>query len=474
MRCNLIVAYDLNRGIGFQGQIPWSLPDDLKLFRQLTTQPKMNCVVMGRKTWESLPLKYRPLPNRINIIISTQLTIDKNLPLTYICPSFEALDILLPELEIKYDLEGIFLMGGCGIYQEAINRYQIDRLYITQVLQKYTCDVFLPAINLYNYELIESQMRFPINETDPLARYQVYQYSPPIPNSINTEEQHYLNILNQIMTQGQYRDDRTQVGTLALFQGLQLRFDLRKGFPLLTTKRTFFRGAVAELLFFLRGQTDNKILQKSDVHIWDGNSSREYLDSVGLNHLEDGDLGAIYGFQWRHFGAEYLDCHTDYTGKGDDQIQSIIDLITKSPTSRRILMSAWNPSQLKNMSLPPCHLLYQFYVDLERRTLSCSMYQRSGDQFLGVPFNIASVALLTSMIAKTCDLEPDHITITFGDSHIYLNHLRQIKEQLTRTPRQFPQLTIKKKCEHLEDYEFSDFEISNYNPYGKLVAPMAV
>ena len=209
---------------------------------------------------------------------------------------------------------------------------------------------------------------------------------------------------NMTPCSGNKREDRTGTGTLSLF-GAQMRFSLRDGvFPLLTTKKVFYRGIAEELFWFIRGSTNAKELQEKNVRIWDGNSSREFLDSCGFTNREEGDLGPVYGFQWRHFGAEYVDMHADYEGKGVDQLSEVINRIKTKPSDRRIIMCAWNPADLNKMALPPCHCLVQFYVaDGE---LSCQLYQRSADMGLGVPFNIASYALLTAMIAHVCDLVP--------------------------------------------------------------------
>jgi thymidylate synthase len=389
----------------------------------------------------------------------------------YYCQSFDQLDQLMLELE-KDGLNEAYFMGGEAIYREASQRYPINQFHLTQVFENFNCDTFLSPIDLINYDLVESE---PDLTTDPPSRYQVFQLRDPLKfETENKEEKQYQALLTRILKEGQFKIDRTKVGTLSIFGGAQLRFDLTRGFPLLTTKSVFWRGVVQELFFFLKGQTDAKILQNLKVHIWDDNSTREYLDKMGLTHYEVGDLGPIYGFQWKHFNAEYVDCHHDYTGKGIDQIQQIIDLIKSEPVSRRIILSAWNPSFIKEMALPPCHVFYQFSVDMDNHTLSCSMYMRSSDTFLGLPFNIASTALLTQLIAKTCDLKPGHIILTLGDSHIYRTHLKQVAEQLSRTPDQFPQLEIKRKKDRLEDYELSDLVLTGYKPQSKLSAPMAV
>ena len=211
-----------------------------------------------------------------------------------------------------------------------------------------------------------------------------------------------------------------------------------------------------------------------DIHIWDGNGSREFLDSRGLEHREEGDLGPVYGFQWRHFGADYVDMHTDYTGQGVDQLAECIDKIKNNPEDRRIIMSAWNPADLNVMALPPCHMFCQFYVDTKKNELSCQMYQRSADMGLGVPFNIASYALLTHMIAHVTGRKAGDFVHTIGDAHVYLNHVDALKEQLERSPRAFPKLKINSDKIGIDDFEYSDFEVTGYKPHKTIKMKMAV
>uniref|UniRef100_A0A182YIR6 Thymidylate synthase n=1 Tax=Anopheles stephensi TaxID=30069 RepID=A0A182YIR6_ANOST len=291
-------------------------------------------------------------------------------------------------------------------------------------------------------------------------------------NQGNVEEQAYLQLIRDIISKGSKRLDRTGVGTLSIF-GSQMRFSLRDGvIPLLTTKKVFFRGVAEELLWFIKGSTNAKELQAKGIRIWDGNSTREYLDSCGFTDREEGDLGPVYGFQWRHFGAAYKTCHDDYTGQGIDQLAKVIDTIKNNPYDRRIIMSAWNPSDIPIMALPPCHCLAQFFVaDGE---LSCQMYQRSADVGLGVPFNIASYSLLTHMIAHVTGLKAGDFIHTTGDTHIYLNHIDALREQIERTPGKFPTLAIKRKVESIDDFTFADFEIVNYNPQSAIKMQMAV
>jgi thymidylate synthase len=261
------------------------------------------------------------------------------------------------------------------------------------------------------------------------------------------------------------------VGTVSIF-GAQMRFNLRDQFPLLTTKRVFWRAVAEELLWFIKGSTDAKLLQAKNVRIWDGNSTREFLDASGFHDRQVGDLGPVYGFQWRHFGAKYKTCDDEYQGQGVDQLKDVIERIKANPNDRRIILSAWNPVDIPQMALPPCHCLVQFYV--ANGELSCQLYQRSADMGLGVPFNIASYALLTYMIAHVTNLKPGDFVHTFGDAHIYTNHIGPLEEQIERKPRPFPQLNIKRQVTNIDDFKFEDFEVIGYDPYPPIKMEMAV
>lgn len=289
----------------------------------------------------------------------------------------------------------------------------------------------------------------------------------------NETEMAYLKLVSQVMKRGCTRIDRTNVGTKALFGG-QMYFHLGLGFPLLTTKRVFFRGVVEELLWMIRGCTDSNKLSQVGVKIWDKNGSNEFLESRGLGHRREGDLGPVYGFQWRHFGAKYTDCDADYTGQGVDQLQAVIDTIKTNPTDRRIIMSAWNPADINEMALPPCHMMCQFFVDTEKKTLSCKMEQRSCDLGLGVPFNIASYALLTHMVAMVCNLRPGTLIISMGDMHVYLNHFEGLRSQLTRPARAFPTLRIKRQVDSIDAFVAKDFDLESYDPHPAIPLVMAV
>ena len=261
----------------------------------------------------------------------------------------------------------------------------------------------------------------------------------------------YLDLLKDIQDNGARKTDRTGTGTLSVF-GRQLRFDLSEGFPLVTTKRIHVRSIIYELLWFLKGDTNIKYLKENGVSIWD-----EWAD-------ENGDLGPVYGSQWRSWPTP--------DGRNIDQITNVLNQIKSKPDSRRHIVIAWNPAEVDKMALPPCHMMFQFYVADGK--LSCQLYQRSCDTFLGLPFNIASYALLTQMVAQQCDLLPGDFVWTGGDVHLYSNHLDQTRLQLTREPFSLPQLVIKRKPDSLFDYNFEDFEIANYQYHPSIKAPIAV
>jgi thymidylate synthase len=269
--------------------------------------------------------------------------------------------------------------------------------------------------------------------------------------SANREEQQYLDLLGEVLERGARKPDRTGTGTLSVF-GRQLRFNLDGRFPLLTTKKLHFKSIAYELLWFLRGDTNVRWLQQRGVTIWD-----EWADA-------DGELGPVYGYQWRHWRTP--------DGGEIDQIREVVEAIRRNPHSRRHVVSAWNPADIGRMALPPCHALFQFYAAEGR--LSCQMYQRSADLFLGVPFNIASYALLTLMVAQVTGLAPREFILTLGDAHLYLNHLEQARAQLARSPRAFPRMRLNPEVRDLFAFRYEDFALEDYDPHPAIPAPIAV
>jgi dihydrofolate reductase/thymidylate synthase len=491
----IVAASSATRGIGWKGDLPWSLPGDMKYFARVTkgnhpapseadkenaaANPKMNAVVMGRKTWNSIPDKFRPLKGRHNVV----LTKDPQ-KLSQAVPPGVLVASGLPDAWRqlgslpKDELGEIFVIGGAELYERSIKEKYVDTVMMTSVdtPPEIEFDTFFP--DLFGSSGEESEWKeCKEDENDETThqdnglsyRFLKFQRS-------NKEEEQYLSLIRKILREGIERGDRTGTGTKSLF-GAQMRFDLRDGtLPLLTTKKTFWRGVAEELLWFISGSTNANLLKEKKVRIWDGNASKEFLESRGLGHREEGDLGPVYGFQWRHFGAKYTDMHADYTGQGVDQLAQCIDKIKNNPEDRRILMSAWNPSALDEMALPPCHLLCQFYVDTTKNEVSCHMYQRSADMGLGVPFNIASYALLTHLVAHVTGRKPGDLVHTLGDAHVYLNHIEPLKEQLERTPRAFPKIFIDDpdKTKTIDDFAYQDLHVVGYHPYEKISMKMAV
>jgi thymidylate synthase len=278
----------------------------------------------------------------------------------------------------------------------------------------------------------------------------------------------YLELLRAVHERGEERDDRTGVGARSIF-GWQTRFDLDAGFPLVTTKRVHLRSIINELLWFIAGRTDNQWLNDRGVTIWDEWATAEQTARFGR---PAGDLGPVYGHQWRNFGATRLADGT-YADDGTDQLDRLVHEIRTNPSSRRLVVSGWHAGEADQVALPPCHTLFQFYVSGDSR-LSCQLYQRSADVFLGVPFNIASYALLTHLIAHVCDLRPGELIHTFGDAHLYNNHVDQAREQLSRTPRALPKLELNPAVRTLADFTFDDIEIAGYDPHPAIAAPVAV
>ena len=483
MSVNLIVAVDKYFGIAKDGNIPWYLPEDLKYFKDITTnygdKSSKNVVVMGRKTWDTIPEKFRPLKGRINCI----LTKNQELISSDILMHYQNADqfnegphyfFSIDQLLVKFRNNNIFIIGGKQIYEYILTKYKdrINKIFLTFIKKDFDCDLYLHYIDT-NFKLISCDKKSKIitfNEKETKLNYEflVYEKRP----KLDFSEQFYLNKCDDILELGIECNDRTGIGIKIIF-GNQFRYNLQDSFPLLTTKQMYWKGIVEELLWFLKGDTNSKHLEEKKVFIWKGNTTREFLDKRGLTDLQEGDIGAGYGFQFRHFGADYEGCDVDYTGKGYDQVKEVLRQIREEPESRRIVLSLWNPNFLDKMCLPPCHILYQFRV--LNGKLYCSMYQRSGDMGLGIPFNIASASLMTHIFAKLSGLRVGEFIHTVADAHLYKNHFEGVSEQTGRTPRPYPKLVIKDRGQsQVEDFEYSDFVLEGYTPYPSIKMEMAV
>ena len=286
-----------------------------------------------------------------------------------------------------------------------------------------------------------------------------------VEKNVKSEEYQYLDLINKILNNGFLEEGRNGM-TKSIF-GASMRFSLKDNkIPILTTKRVAWKTCLKELFWFISGKTDNEILKQDNVKIWNANASRDFLDSRGLTHLNEDDLGPVYGHQWRHFNATYTNCKDDYTEKGVDQLENIITQLKdeKTRNSRRLILSAWNPCQIDEMALPPCHVLVQFNVH-GGKYLSASLYQRSGDVGLGVPFNIASYSFLVHILAKHCDLIPHEFVYFLGNAHIYDDHLEPLSQQIKLEPFDFPSISIKNKHENIEHYNMDDIEITDYTSH---------
>lgn len=447
---NIIASVDKNLGMAKMGEnkMPWSFKGDLQYFKQVTTSVnpfKPNVCIMGRKTFETLKC---PLVNRINVVLSKKM-----MPRPGIIVS-RSLEEAFQGL--NYDNIGeIFIIGGEQLYKKALGPFFgnfCKNIYLTTINSDFQCDLFFPDIPMhYNQVFISSHEECTKDCSDDpqvLHYYIINKFINTQLQEENKEEMQYLNLVRKVIKEGVDRPDRTGTGTRAIF-GATMRFDLSDGkLPLLTTKRTAWKTCLKELLWFISGDTNNKTLQAQNVHIWDGNSTKEFMESRGLGHYEEGELGPIYGSQWRTFGD-----------RGVDQLQDVIDQIQKDPYSRRHIVCAWNPLDLDKMALVPCHVLFQFFV--ADGTLSCQMYQRSADLGLGVPFNIASYSLLTHMIAQLCGLKAKEFIHVIGDAHVYNDHIEPLEEQLKRQPFPFPKIKIVPR-EFIEEYDVNDFELVDY------------
>lgn len=515
----VVAASVLSRGIGKDGQLPWDIPEDLKFFSKLTRScgscTRKNALIMGRKTWDSIGR--RPLKDRKIAVISSGLSLDAGgSPDVAV---FRSLEESLGHLMSDDTVESIFVCGGESIYKKALESDIVGQIYLTRVaLDEVKFDAYFPEVPgtflpiymsqtfctrdiSYDFVIFERQGDGASSAHGDPARGQAGRidgtvgllgeifgvrrmgnrhrfpreelYSTP---SIRFGREHpefqYLDLVSRVLENGACRENRTGINTYSVF-GQMMRFDLRESFPLLTTKKVAIRSIFEELMWFIKGDTNGNHLIEKKVYIWSGNGSKEYLERIGLGHREENDLGPIYGFQWRHFNGDYKTMHDDYTGIGVDQLAKLVEALKNDPNNRRHILTAWNPSALSQMALPPCHVLSQFYVSNDN-CLSCNMYQRSCDLGLGSPFNIASYAILTLMLAQVCGYKPGELVIFIGDAHVYENHITQLKEQLTRLPRPFPQLKFRRQVGNIEDFRWEDVELIGYYPHPPIKMEMAV
>lgn len=493
-----VTIFNNRLAIGKNGNLLFKLKNDMLFFKNITkdslskdSKLDKNIVLMGRKTWFSIPQKYRPLQGRINLILTNDhqliTPIPKNLDLGKSDFYFITMDTFW-KIYDKYT-PNVFVIGGSNIYNYFLSRSEafIDRIYLTDVKTengnniKFTKenepDIFMDHPNS-KFKLISYSERYFVTQEN--LSYRILTYKNTYEES---EERRYLDYMKYILDNGNVREDRTGTGTISVF-GNQMKFDISQSIPLMTTKRVPFKTIVSELLWMMQGNTDAKILERKGIKIWSGNTSREFLDKRGLQHYEEGILGAGYGFQYRHFGANYSQTFGD-TSKVDtnliggvDQLKYIEDLLQNDPFSRRIMISAWNPADFKKTALVPCHYSIQFYVTKENDELylSCMFIMRSSDVFLAANFNVIFYTMLTYILAKKYNMKPKEVIYISGDGHIYNNHVPIVKEQLTRKCKPFPKVKLddsiitKQWNEITED----DFELIGYYPDAPIKAPMAI
>jgi thymidylate synthase len=353
---------------------------------------------------------------------------------------------------------------------------KIDKLYVTEIYKSVECDKFFPKINTELFK-IQDVSKFK-EENEIYFRYFTYNKRETNIFYNNYEEEQYKNLIKNILTEGLKREDRTGTGTLSLFAPYSMKYNLEDTFPLCTLKRGFFRAVFEELLLYIRGQTDNNILKDKKIHIWDGNTTREFLDTRGLTHLPEGDMGETYGFNMRHYGGTYIDCKTEYDkNNGFDQLEYVINEIKNNPHSRRILINLWNPKTTCNAALPSCLHQYQFYVDTEKKTLSVQIYLRSSDVFLANNWNVCTGALFVYLLCnlKDIDLTPGDLTMVCGDAHIYKNHIELAEKMIERESFPYPKLVVLKKKNRIEDFVYEDIKLIGYKSHpNDLKGEMAV
>lgn len=462
----LVASVTPSGGIGVGGDLLFHSKPDLKFFRQYTEGA---VVIMGRTTWEGLPPQNKPLKNRTNVVITSHPEeLDDYVPVY----PFRTLEEAL--IYFQHSGRHLIVIGGEQLYRYAIRLPQCAAVILNRwSVDRPDADRFFPKLDSHGSFICQTAAA--VEDTTLGISFTTeywYKSKELFDDTEKSEEWQYLDLVQKILREGNPKMDRTSTGVWSIF-GAQSRYSLRDdAFPLLTTKTTWFKGVWLELLWFIQGCTDAKVLSQQGVHIWDENGSRKTLDALGFQDRKEGDLGPVYGFQWRHFGAEYRGADKSYEGEGVDQLREVIRQIKEEPTSRRIVMSAWNPKSIPDMALPPCHIMCQFYV--ANGELSCQLYQRSCDIGLGVPFNIASYSLLTILLAKTCGLKPGEFIHSMGDVHVYRNHAEPLHLQLQRLPRKFPKLWINPDVTELFDYTKDDVRLIDYHPHKKIHMPLAV
>ena len=435
--------------IGKDNRLPWSINADMRHFAEITNG---GVVIMGRKTYESLGEE--PLKGRINIVVTSKPQKDNNVMFVTI----DEIDNCITHFK------RVFIIGGANLYKYFMGKADIIHATVIQDNGDITGDTFFPTDHFHMYKINE------VSERQANGYYRFITYKK---TDADHDEFKYIDTLDYIMKHGEPRPDRTGVGTISIF-GHQMKFDISTSIPIMTTKFVGFNSILKELLWFWRGETDSKTLEKENVNIWMGNTSEEFLKSRNLPY-ERGDLGPMYGHALRSFGSEYETCDDNYKGKGFDQIANLLHNLKTDPYSRRHVLTTFNPAVIDQCVLMPCHgIAIQFYVS-SMRGLSCHVYNRSQDMILGWPYNATSYAILTHLIAKLCGMVPDKLIISIGDAHIYNSHFDQANQQMERNPLPYPLLKISDNVleeNHIPCLE--DFEIMGYLYHPSIRADMAI
>lgn len=497
-------------GIGYQGKIPWNIPQEMRFFRERT----QNCaIIMGRSTWESLPK--RPLPNRLNVILTSKpKSVKDNANQNQHIITAPTLDDALTKIRQHPKYRYTYVIGGEDVYREAILHDLCDSIELSNISAELLKDNAMAAKILYDTEFITQRfdrffphipITFDMVSSTPTT-FGAFEIWEKTIDSFS-QEREYINVIQRVRQDGELVfADRTGVGTLQSF-GVSVRFSLNNDrIPVVTSKHVHWKSVAEEILQFARGDIDARKLEAKGVKIWKGHTSRQHLNSIGGTEIEEGSMWKAYGWQWRHWGLPYLGINANYPEikkalvlpdvvpqklemirkypqlRGvafHDQLANVIHLLKTNPSSRRIVLSAWNVSDLHQMCLPPCHMLYVFNVSHGR--LNCQMTQRSWDLFLGAPFNIAGTALLVRLICATTGLEPGEIKIDAANAHIYLNHIEQVDELIERANSleffRFPVLEINKPLHSLDDWNSLSADnliLRNYRSHPPIKAPMAI
>lgn len=484
------VASSDKLGIGAGNELLVKLKGDMQFFSQITRGAGVetqNVVVMGKMTWFSIPAENKPLKGRINVVLTRDPFCKKHNKLKNDGVYFMSFGAFCKMYSTSPHYN-VFVIGGEEIYNLFYKSiaFKPQTIYLTHIkgpLPRAPQKFLTPPDPTYKLVSV-SEKQYEESELGLNYEYRFYKYIR-VPGR-RSEEDNYLNMCRNIMENGQCdRKDRTQVGTTSTFCQ-QVRYNMSDSIPLFTTKRVAWKHCIEELLWFLRGDTDAKVLQRKGVKIWNGNTSRDFLDGRGLHFYEEGICGPLYGWQWRFCGAGYSQSLGDTSQinrnsiGGVDQIEKLVKSLKEDPYSRRHLVCAWNPAQLDEMVLPPCHFAFQFYVSESASTgdkeLSCHVFMRSNDIFHGHPFNVFSYAVLTHIIGLKTEMKPKELVISITDAHLYNTHKEAISAQLNRSPRASPKLIIDRRVKDasFEDITINDFDVVGYFPHPAIKADMAV